>query len=172
MPRTSFDRLPDDARLWTFGASRPLSEPEERAFLGAVDDFLEGWKAHGAPLTSARDWRYGRLLLVGVDERTAPPSGCSIDAMVRVLKGLESRLDVRFVDNTPVWYREGDHIRCVSRTDFGARARQGDVEPDTVVFDTTVTRVGDVRAGRWELPARDAWHARAFFGGDAVRTGS
>ena len=35
---------------------------------------------------------------------------------------------------------------------------------DTIVFDNTITRVGDVRSGRWERPAADAWHGRAFFG--------
>ena len=38
------------------------------------------------------------------------------------------------------------------------RARQ-----DTVVFDNTVTTVGAVRDGRWELPAANSWHGRAFF---------
>jgi len=35
---------------------------------------------------------------------------------------------------------------------------------DTIVFDNTVTSVGDVRSGRWERPAAGAWHGRAFFG--------
>jgi hypothetical protein len=25
--------------------------------------------------------------------------------------------------------------------------------------------VADLEDGRWEVPARDSWHARAFFGG-------
>jgi hypothetical protein len=128
-----------------------------------VDDFLEDWAAHGSPLDAARDWRHGRFLLVGVDERAAPPSGCSIDAMVRVLKGLEERLGVRLVDHSPVWYREGGEVRRVSRPEFLARARRGEVGLDTVVFDATLTRVGELRAGRWEVPAGEAWHARAFF---------
>ena len=163
MPRIDFARLPDDARLWTFAADRPLENAEAQTLLGEVDDFLEGWKAHGTPLTAGRDWRHGRFLLVAVDERSAPPSGCSIDAMVRVLKGLEERLDVTLVDNAPVWYRDDGGVRRASRPEFGARAREGDVDLDTVVFDTTVTRVGDLRAGRWERPARESWHARAFF---------
>lgn len=168
MPRIDFHRLPDDARLWTFASSRPLTGAEEAALLREVDDFLEGWKAHGTPLTAARDWRYGRFLLVAVDERTAPPSGCSIDAMVRVLKGLEERLDATLVDYASVWYRGEGELRRTSRPEFSARARDGDVHLDTVVFDTTVTRVGDVRRGRWECPAREAWHARAFFEQDTA----
>jgi hypothetical protein len=36
------------------------------------------------------------------------------------------------------------------------------VSEDTVVFDNTVATVGDLRAGKWERPFRDAWHAKAF----------
>ena len=37
------------------------------------------------------------------------------------------------------------------------------VGPDTVVFDNTVTRLKDARAGRWEGPARASWHQKTFF---------
>lgn len=163
MPRIDFDQLPDRARLWTFGASRPLSAPEEARLLEAVDSFLDEWAAHGVPLRCAREWRHGRFLHVGVDEDAESPSGCSIDAMVRVLKDLERETGVTVVDNAPVWYRGEGGIERVSRAEFRVRAERGEVGPDTVVFDPTVKRVGALRAGAFERPARDSWHGRAFF---------
>ena len=162
MPRVDLQQLPDDARLWVFGAERPLGEDEERDLLTEVDAFLGGWQAHGAPLTCARDWRYGQFLLVGVDERSVPPSGCSIDSMVRVLKVVEERLGARLVDNTPIWYREGEEVKRVARSDFRALARSGAVGPLTTVFDNTLTRLGQLRVGEWERPAAESWHGRAF----------
>ena len=47
---------------------------------------------------------------------------------------------------------------------FSALAASGSVTLDTIVFDNTITRVGDVRSGRWERTVADAWHGRAFFG--------
>ena len=164
MPKVDFQRLPDDARLWVFGVERPLTEEEERLLLEGVDDFLESWKAHGTPLVCARELRHGRFLLVGVDERSAPPSGCSIDAMVHLLKGLEARLRVGLVDNTPIWFMDQQEVRRVERGTFRELARSGEVGPGTTVFDNTVTRVGQLRGGEWQRPARDAWHGRAFMG--------
>jgi len=164
MPRIAFNTLPDDARLWIFGVGGELTQEREYELLGAVDEFLESWKAHGHPLSCARDWRHGQFLLVGVDERTAPASGCSIDAMVHLLKDLEARLGLSLVDHSRVWYRENGRIERVSRPEFAALAREGRVGLDTAVFDATLTRVGELRSGRWEVPAREAWHARAFFG--------
>ena len=43
-----------------------------------------------------------------------------------------------------------------------ALAEAGAVTADTVVFNTVVSPVGELRGGRWEVPARDSWHAQAF----------
>jgi hypothetical protein len=163
MPRVNFAQLPDEARVWVFAAERALSDPEAERLLATVDAFLASWKAHGAPLTGARDWRYQRFLIVAVDERTAPPSGCSIDALVRSLKGLESELGLSLLDNSPVWFRQQGELRRVDRAAFRTLARAGDVGPDTVVFDNTLTRLGELRNGGWERAARESWHGRAFF---------
>ena len=162
MAAIPFDRLPAGARLWVFSAERPLDAEERGRLLGVVDEFLSSWKAHGVALTSARDFRYDRFLLVGVDEAAAGASGCSIDAMVHHLEVLERALGVALLDHGPVLFRRDDVIVRVTRPAFAELARRGDVSSDTIVFDNTAALVGDVREGRWERPAGDSWHARAF----------
>jgi hypothetical protein len=162
MPVIPFDRMPADARLWIFAASQPLDPGQRDQLLAIVDGFLNQWKAHGAPLTSARDWRYDRFLLVAVDERAAGASGCSIDTMVRQLEGLERAMGVALLDHGPVLFRRGDRIERLARPEFATLARQGDVSAETVVFNNALTRVGELREGKWETPARSSWHARAF----------
>ena len=163
MPMVPFEVLPDESRLWVFAVERTLVEADQENFLSAVDRFLETWVAHGVPLTCGRDFRRGRFLLVAVDETSAPPSGCSIDAMVGVLKDQERRLGLRILDNTPVWFVADGEVQRISRPEFSRLVEEGAVGPDTVVFDNTVTRLKDVRAGRWEGPARESWHQRVFF---------
>jgi len=163
MPRVEFDAIPDDARLWVFGVGDELGREKREHFLARVDGFLEVWAAHGSPLRCARDFRHGRFLLVAVDEASVPPSGCSIDSMVRLLKELEVEIDTSLVDNTPVWYRDDGGVHRVSRADFRRHAEEGRVDADTLVFDNTITRVGQLEAGEWERRARDSWHGRAFF---------
>jgi hypothetical protein len=163
MPRVEMSRLPDSARLWVFAAHRALTAHEAATLLQEVDGFLDRWAAHGVPLTNARDWRYDQFLLVAVDEAAAGVSGCSIDALVHSLKALEQRLGIVMLDNGPVTYRDGDRITRVPRGRFAQLADAGTVGPDTTVFDNTVTTVGAVRSGKWETPARNSWHGRAFF---------
>jgi hypothetical protein len=166
MPRTSFDALPANARLWIFAAERALSAQEREYLLSTVDGFLDEWQAHQRPLVSARDLRHDRFLFVGVDESAAGASGCSIDSLVRDIKRLEAELGLALIDRAPVLYREGGEggeIVRVPREEFAELARTGRVTPETIVFDNTLTQLGDLQAGRWEVPAEQAWHGRAFF---------
>ena len=163
MPHIPFDRLPADARLWIFPAARRLSDEEGRRVLAEADAFIHQWTAHGVPLSAGRDFRHEQFVLVGVDERAAGVSGCSVDALVRRMDQLGKELGVELVDPGPVLYRDGETIKRVPRDQFAALASSGKVGLDTVVFDNTLTNVGDVSAGRWEVRAADAWHARAFF---------
>jgi len=164
MPRVPFRDLPDDARLWIFPVSRALSPDEEEGVLARVDDFLDEWDAHDRPLRAGRDWREGHFLLVAVDESTAPPSGCSIDSLVRILKDEGAALGASFLDHGPVWYRKEGEVCRAERSRFRALAAEGSVGAETRVFDNTVTRLGSVREGEWEKPAARSWHGKAFFG--------
>lgn len=152
--------LPDQARLWVFGADRPLGSDEAAQACEETERFLEVWAAHGAELAAACDWRYGRFLIIALDERQAAASGCSIDALMGHIRQLESDFGVELANGSPVWYRDGEEIRVASRREFRELAMRGDVSGRTVVFDLTVQRLGELRSGGWERAASSSWHGR------------
>lgn len=160
MPRVPFDRLPDNARIWIFGVADPLDASGEARLLHEVDNWLAQWKAHGTPLTCARDWREGRFLVIGVDQSAAGASGCSIDSLFHVLQTLERSLGTSLVAGGRVYYRDaGGAIVCAERDTFAGRTRAGILGADTPVFDTTLTTAGDYRT-RFERAAAASWHAQ------------
>ena len=163
MPRTDFEQLPVDARVWIFSAERALTADEQARLLQDVDAFIDQWGAHATPLTAGRELRYDQFLFVAVDQRAAGPSGCSIDALVRQMKGLQEELGVELVNHAPVLFRSGTSIARVPRETFAEMAAEGQVGPDTTVFNNTLTSLGEVRDGRWEGPASESWHGQAFF---------
>lgn len=154
--------LPDASRLWIFGAD-PAPEPRQTArLLDRTRAFLEDWTAHRKQLHAGLDWRRHRFLLVAVDESRTRASGCSIDELMRHLGELETETGVGLTDTAAVWFRDpagGGRIRSVSRQRFRELAEAGVVGPETTVYDLTVDRLGQLRAGRWERRAADAWHA-------------
>lgn len=160
MPAIEFKDLPDLARVWVFASSRPLSEAEARELLLGVDGFLEDWRAHGEPLTAARDWREHRFLTIGVDQRDAHASGCSIDGLYRVLKEVERKLGTQMLGGGTIHYRApSGEIRSLERHEFAEAAERGQVNRDTPVFDLTVSSVGEWLAG-FEKPAGRSWHVQ------------
>jgi hypothetical protein len=157
--RVAFDRLPDHARVWVFGASSPLAPASRDQLLAVVDAYLDQWQAHGAPLTCARDWRDERFLVVGVDQSVAGASGCSIDALFRALQGLEREVGTSLVAGGRVFFRDTNgNVRCTDRPTFARLAGSKQVGASTPVFDVTVTSAGDYRA-RFERVAGESWHA-------------
>jgi len=162
MSLSKIDALPDESRLWIFAAERPLSESESQEFIHNVDQYLEQWKAHGEPVRAARDFRYNQFLFVAADNDVTSPSGCSIDDMTRLVRSLGEKLNVNFFGSPKVFYRSKDETATVERETFKELVARGEVSGDTIVFDTTITALGEVRNGKWMVPARAAWHARAF----------
>jgi len=160
MPRVSFDALPDDARVWVFGSANELSTPAAERLLDAVDGFLAQWNAHGSPLVCGRAWRDDRFLAIGVDQSTAGASGCSIDGLFRTLARLEPELGTTLLGGGRVYYRGADgRVKAATRTALNALARDGQIGPDTLVFDTSITSASAWRE-QFELPIRRSWHSQ------------
>lgn len=157
-----FNQLPDDARLWVFNAERTLDSSELARLDQALAGFVTSWAAHRKDLTAAYELRYNQFVFIGVDESRLPPSGCSIDSLTNALRSFGAELGAELIDAPDVTYRDGDAVRAVDRKEFTRLAETGAVDAGTIVFDKTAARVGDLRNGRWERPARESWHGRAF----------
>jgi hypothetical protein len=145
------------SRVWVFGSNRRLQKQEVETLLATVDDFLDSWTAHGLPLTCARDWRHDRFLTIGVDQREAHASGCSIDGLYRSLRGLEQSLGFSLLAGGRVFYSDRGAIVCIDQEAFSTLAARGRVGADTVVFDTTCTTLGEWY-DRFESSAGRTWH--------------
>ena len=156
-----FDQLPDGARLWIFAADRELSAAEADMLLREMQAFVSTWTAHGMPVTGSCMMQYNRFLFIAADESRLP-SGCSTDEMTRRVRVLGESYGTEFLGMPRVQYRAGDGIASVPRSEFDSLASGGSVGADTIVFNNTLTVLGDYRSGKWELPAEASWHKQAF----------
>lgn len=159
MPLTTFAALPSSARVWVFACDRNLSSDEARPLLTQADAYLAQWKAHGAPLRSAREWVHHRFLVVGIDPTAEQASGCSIDGLFRSLREIGRSVGTQLLGGGRVFFRDANgEVQSSSRAEFSALAARGDVTADTTVFDTTVIVADDWRQ-RFEQRAGAGWTA-------------
>jgi hypothetical protein len=159
MPAVNFSELPPNARVWVFASDRALNDDEARTLFDEVDRFLGQWKAHGAPLRSAREWKEDQFLAIGVDPSVEQASGCSIDGLFRGLQALERSLDTRLVAGGRVFYRDANgKARLADRADLPKLAARGTVTENTTVYDTSITDAAAWRE-RFVQPAGETWVA-------------
>ena len=156
-----FTELPDDARVWVYGADRRLTADETTALRGDLIRFLDQWTAHGAQLRAAVDIMEQRFIAIAADEASASASGCSIDAMGRYLAQIERGLSVSLLDGTRVFYRSADgEVTACDRPTFRQRVRDGRITESTRVFDLTIGTLAELREGRLERALADSWHRK------------
>jgi hypothetical protein len=169
MPRVDITQLPDSARLFVYNTARALDQQELELLRTNLEAFLDQWAAHGSPLTVGYALPYDHFVVIAVDDSAVGPSGCSIDASYQFLKAFTARTGIEILDAPDVCFRDAEGVRCVSRSEFNALASNAQVDATTTVFNNTITTLGDFRAGRWEVPARESWHARAYKLREAAR---
>jgi hypothetical protein len=172
VPRIDFSQLPADGRLWVFASDRPLGRDEAGVLLEEVDRFLDQWKAHGAPLRSARDWRDERFRASGLDPTAEQASGCSIDGLFRELQRLEGSLATTLLAGGRAFYRDDKgRVQLALRPEIGRLAAASVIGSDTPVLDTSLTSVGAYRE-RFERPARETWVGRLLLRAQASQPSS
>src|SRR5690606_23394309 len=123
--------------------------------------FTSQWKAHGKALAAKAEIRYNRFVVIMVDDSVAPPTGCSIDKSVHLLKEIESELGITLFDRMQVAYRDNEDIKAVPRTEFERLVATGEVTDETVVFNNLVASYSELET-KWEVPLRESWHAKVF----------
>ena len=154
------DNLPSASRIWIFNAERALTPAEVATARDRLQAFVAEWVSHRRELRAAADVLHDRFLVLAVDESQAEASGCSIDGSNRFVQQLGAELGVDFLNRMRFSYRDATGgVRTVSRDEFKELYKGGQLENDTVVFDTLIKELGELRQ-IFERPLEDSWHSR------------
>ncbi|MBD3223285.1 MAG: hypothetical protein GF313_01035 [Caldithrix sp.] len=149
----------DDARLWIYGFSKPLTASDQKNIRMNMNDFMASWTSHGDKVKGAYHIIYDRFIII-VAENTI--SGCSIDSSIKVLQQLDENYNLNGLDFSLVFYRNKGNVFAVSRRQFQKLVQNGTVDHHTIVYNNTLTTLGQLRAGEWETTFDKSWHAKTF----------
>ena len=157
----AFDHLPPHARVWIYQASRPLTEAELLPLLPRLAAFAEEWTSHGRQLAASAQFLHRQFLVIGLDEAVADASGCSIDTSVRFVQELEQRLGISLLEKSRMAFLHNGELRLLTRPELRAAVAAGEVQPDTLYFNNTLTTKAQLDA-QWPAPAGQTWLANYF----------
>lgn len=151
------NHLPDSSRVWIYQASAPLAPAAQQRIHHALQQFVQGWDAHGTSLSAGFDILHDQFIVLAVDEAKQNATGCSIDKSVHLMLELEKELKISLTDRKAVAYREENSIATTPMHEFWALRKAGRVTGSTVVFDNLVKTLGELKT-EWEKPFEQSWH--------------
>jgi len=156
-----FKDLPDTARIWIYQSNRPFTEEEVEEIHGYMKEFITQWTVHGKSLLAGYEIPYRRFIILGLDQSQAAASGCSIDASVHFIQGLEKKYGVDLLDKMNVTFKQGAYVSYKTLADFKKMAKNRAISKNTIVFNNLVNNKQEYQES-WEVPAAESWHSRFF----------
>lgn len=159
--------LENDAKVWIYQSSRPLTDEEVVDARRHLHHFMEQWTSHNNELMTYGNIFHHRFLALFVDETLAGASGCSIDKSVEFVRQLGAHLEVDFFDRMTYTYlildeengEEIKHVKQVHHTEINDAYRNGQINDDTLFFDHLVKNKAQF-LDAWIKPLKDSWHKR------------
>lgn len=125
----------NDYRVIIYPASRPFTTKEAKVITEKLYDFLAGWAAHGKPLSSSFKIEKNQFIVVCVDEEKEMASGCSIDALGKVIREIDEEYQLGLFDRMKASFVENGEVKTLKLIDFKTKIRNGELSKDIEVFD-------------------------------------
>lgn len=146
----------NDYRVIIYPASRPFAPKESKFITEKLYDFLATWAAHGKPLSSSFKIEKNQFIVVCVDEEREAASGCSIDALGKVMKEIDAEFQLGLFDSMKASFVEKGEIKTMKLQDFRKGVKDGEISDDIEVFDfsknTYISFLSD-----FLLPLKKSW---------------
>jgi hypothetical protein len=154
-----FEQLPTNSRIWVYQSDAALTEEQEQMVNSTLREFCDQWVAHGDPLRTSFKIDRKHFIILGVDEDASAPSGCSIDTSVRMLKDLNTRIGVDFLDRSFVTFLINGQIQQIPVGELKKAFSDGTLGASTPAFHTLAPSKA-VYERDWILPAGKTWLAK------------
>jgi hypothetical protein len=143
-------------KLWIWPIQEKLDEKIVEDFQEKVRTALKDWRAHKVPVESSIRAHLGRFLIV---EAISDVSGCSIDWLSQNVRNTAQALNIPLADNGDVFFKNKDgEIQSAHFSAIPDLLQNGELTPETIVFDLTVTHSGALQ--NFEVPLKETWMKR------------
>ena len=157
----TFSEMPPHSRLWIYQADREFSKEDILEIKKLADDFIDQWTSHGKIMDACIKLMYDRFVIVCVDERSAPASGCGIDKSVRFIQQLEKDIKTSLLDRMNVaFHKENKIITCkLSEVKEKVAAIFGMDWKNATFFNNLIETKAELE-NNWLVPIKDSWLAQ------------
>ena len=152
--------LPEDfngnSRVWIYQSSRMflISEALEMEYM--LQEFVQKWDSHGAPVKGYANLFFGRFIIIMADETATGVSGCSTDSSVRLIKTIEEKFRVDLFNRQSLAFVVKDKIEQVPLSQLSYAFENKFIDEETLYFNNTVPTKKQL-AENWITPVKNSW---------------
>lgn len=149
----------DSSRVWIYQSSRLFFISEALQIEEMLEEFVKGWKSHGADVKGYANLFFGQFIVIIADETNISVGGCSTDSSVRVIKEIEQKMNVQLFDRQTLAFVVKDKIQLLPLSQLNYAASNEFVTPDTLYFNNTVLTKKELFE-KWIVPVKESWLAK------------
>ncbi len=151
--------LNDNSRVWIYQSSRLFFISEALQMEGMLNEFVAGWKSHGAPVKGYANLFFGQFIVIIADESDTAVGGCSTDSSVHVIKAIEEKFQVQMFDRQSLAFVIKDKVQLLPLNQLDYAVQNGFIKPETLYFNNTVLTKKEL-LDKWLIPLKDSWLAK------------
>ena len=149
----------DTSRVWIYQCSRLFFLSEALQIENILEQFVTGWKSHGAEVKGYANLFFGQFIVLMADESIAGVSGCSTDSSVHVIKQIEKQFKVTLFDRQILAFIIKDKVQLLPLSQLSYAAENKFIDGNTIYFNNTVTTKKELMEA-WLITVRDSWLAK------------
>ena len=148
----------DNSRVWIYQSSRLFLIREALEMEDMLQEFVQNWNSHGAPVKGYANLFFGRFLIFMADETATGVSGCSTDSAVRLVKTIESKFKVDMFNRQALAFIVKDKIEQVPLSQLTYAFENKFINEETPYFNNTVLTKTEL-LNNWIIPVKESWLA-------------
>lgn len=149
----------DTSRVWIYQCSRLFFLSEALQIENILEQFVTGWKSHGAEVKGYANLFFGQFIVLMADESIAGVSGCSTDSSVHVIKQIEEQFKVTLFDRQILAFIIKDKVQLLPLSHLSYAAENKFIDANTMYFNNTVTTKKELMEA-WLITVKDSWLAK------------
>ena len=160
--------LPSHSRIWIYQSNREFTETEVKQIKALSEQFINEWTSHNQKMKASIELLHNLFIVIGVDEKTAPASGCGIDKSVKFIQSLEKEFNTTLLDRMNVAYKknsdaptlkgeEKGKIQICTLNELASLLKEEKINSGALVFNNLVSTKEEFEKN-WEIPIEKSWH--------------
>ena len=146
---TNFKDMPPHSRVWIYQSNKEFTPSEVGLIKNKSEEFIARWTSHDQLMKACIEIFHNRFIILCVDEKTAPASGCGIDKSVKFIQQLEKDFSISLLDRMNAAYRDNGKIISCNISELKSLE-------NFTVFNNLVNTKEDFEKN-WEIPLEQSW---------------